>query len=284
MLNYTIPADTEKVNFNGNDITHVQAGYFKNLSNLAEIHIVGNDISNIDDFAFASVPSVTFIKIRHNKMSVIRENMFSGLQNMDELSIQFNLIHTIEPRSFKTNTALTILALQGNSLQTIHKCMFSGLPNLAILRLYRNNIHTIDPGSFKDTMALTQLELDDNSLQNIPRFIFNPKNHPTSLNDFRILDNPLSYDQFLCWLKQLDTTWISVYDAPSTVCSAPGALSGRTWDTLSTTDLNCGPITMSTGKFYVLICCFPLELRKNSMTVTYQTTMNFLSESVLTDL
>lgn len=154
-LGYSIPGNTEFIRFDVNSITHVQAGYFKNLPNLTKIHLFMNDISNIDDYAFANISTVTYISLGTNKLSVIRENMFSGLPNLSKLYLYSNLIHTIESRSFKDNTVLTLLALERNSLQSIPQCMF------------------------------------------------NPKNHPTGLNEFRIHTNPLSCTEFLCWLKQI---------------------------------------------------------------------------------
>ncbi len=191
MSNYSIPADTERVWFGYNSITRVQAGYFKDLSNLTEIGLQSNDISDIDDCAFSHVPSVTLIKHAWNKLSVIRKNMFSGLPNLAELRIQNNLIHTIEVGSFRQNTALVTLLLWGNLLQTI------------------------------------------------PELMFDPQNHPSGLSYFEIDGNPLSCDESLCWLKQFDTTWITVVLATSTLCTGPQAVAGWTWQNITTDDLNC---------------------------------------------
>ncbi len=90
MSNYSIPANTERASFDGNAITHVEAGYFKDLSNLTEIELQFNDISDIEDCAFSMVPSVTLLRIAVNRLSVIRENTFTGLPNLAELRIQNN--------------------------------------------------------------------------------------------------------------------------------------------------------------------------------------------------
>ncbi len=252
MLNYSIPANTEKVKFGYNLITHIQAGYF-NLPNLTKMELSPNKISNIDDYAFANVSGLTTINLRRNKLTVIRENMFSGLHKLSILRLNGNQIQTVEYGSFKDTIVLQNLALHENSFETIPKCLFVGLPKLKQLHLAKNNIHTIGPGNFKDTKALQKLYLYKNSLETFPRNMFDLTNHPIDLNIFDIYDNPLSCTDSLCWLKQIDTTWITVTSASSAVCSGPEPLIGRTWDTLSTTDLNCGS-TLATGQFYVWMC------------------------------
>lgn len=247
MLNYTIPADTEVVRFEGNSITHIPYGYF-NLSNLLKAQFLRNDISNIDDFAFVAVPMVTYIEMRENELTVIGMNTFRGLPNLDRMLIDKNKIHTIECDSFKDNTALNRLYLTSNKLEIITQCMFKGLHNLAILYLAKNNIHTIESRSFKDNIALTDLTFFNNELQTISQCIFDVENHPTGLNVFTIHSNPLSCDESLCWLLQADGDWISTYNPHLITCAQPGSLIGRTWDTLTSADLHCGQTTTCPGK------------------------------------
>ncbi len=56
---------------------------------------------DIADSAFAQVPSVTFIDLSSNQLTVIRKMMFSGLPNLATLGLHNNQIHTIESGSFK---------------------------------------------------------------------------------------------------------------------------------------------------------------------------------------
>ncbi len=117
--------------------------------------------------------------------------------------------------------------------------MLTGLTNLRMLLLQANDITTLEPGSFRDLTSLAMLYLYENSLQSLSECIFDPNNHPQSLNYFEIYLNPLSCTQHLCWLKQADTTWITVPTASVTMCVEPAALNGRTWDILTEYDLNC---------------------------------------------
>ena len=237
---FTIPGATTQVLFSSNSISFVPDNYFINLPTLDKIFLNKNVITDIADSAFSGVPSVTMIYLNNNQLTVIREMMFSGLPNLAKLSLSFNQIDTIEPGSFSQVPMVTHIDLGSNKLTVIREMMFSGLPNLARLRLNSNQIHTIQPGSFKDNMALTQLSFGDNSLETVSQGIFDPdnmNNHPTSLNYFRMNSNPLRCDQDLCWLKQLDTTWITVGDPSGTKCAGPADLDGREWDTLTEQDL-----------------------------------------------
>ncbi len=90
---------------------------------------------------------------------------------------------------------------------------------------------------FKGNTALTDLSVAYNSLETMPECMFDPTNHPATLDEFHMDNNPLRCDQDLCWLKQVDTTWITVKYPYSPECAGPAALAGRKWDTLSEQDL-----------------------------------------------
>ncbi len=185
-----IPANTEAVTFNANEISHVPAGYFVNLPSLYKIMLYLNVITFVDPYSFAGVPNITF------------------------------------------------LSLGNNNLVMIHKNMLSGLINLQVLRLLNNKISLIESGSFKDCSALTRLELKNNLLQTLHGSIFDPLNHPSYLSLFTIMNNPLSCDECLTWLKQADGNWLHVVDSSTTICAGPDDLSGYSWNNITTQDLN----------------------------------------------
>lgn len=124
MLNFTIPWNTEKVDFSTNQISVVPAGYFRNLTNLTEINLMQNEVSDVQDFAFINIPTVREIILAFNQLSVIRKNMFSGLVNLVVLSLDMNQIQEIKEASFHDNNALYTLGLASNQLETISRCIF----------------------------------------------------------------------------------------------------------------------------------------------------------------
>ncbi len=237
MLGYSIPGNTRVIFFSDNSISHVPAGYFINLPNLDDLWLYDNVISNIDDHAFAQVPSVRMIDLGFNKLSVIRKNMFSGEQNLEILYLYNNEIDTIQPESFKNNTALIRLYLERNKISVIHNNMFSGAVNLQYLYLHNNEIWRIEPGSFIGNVALTSLRLNDNFLESLYECVFNTSNHPSNLNLY-LYNNPLLCDKYLNWLKQADDTWITVSSASLTTCTGPDVLRGYDWDSITTHNLS----------------------------------------------
>ncbi len=147
-----------------------------------------------------------------------------------------NAIADIADSAFSQVPTVTNIFLYRNQLTVIRQMMFSGLPNLLDLRLYRNQIHTIEFGSFKGNTALKVLSLGYNSLETVSQCMFDPTNHPASLKIY-MKNNPLQCDQDLCWLKQVDTTWITVNQPSDTTCAGPAALNGRKWNNLTEHDL-----------------------------------------------
>ncbi len=124
IVGHSIPQNTKRVHFQGNQITHVPSGYFQNLPNLVLIYFYDNDISNFDDSAFSGVPNVTEISFEYNDLSLIRKGMFSGAIHLMILDLAHNNIHTIQSGSFRENTALIRMKLNDNSLPTVNEAMF----------------------------------------------------------------------------------------------------------------------------------------------------------------
>ena len=75
-----------------------------------------------------------------------------------------------------------------------------------------------------------------NNLATIQEEVFYP-NPPNTLNYFRIFDNPLMCGDNLKWLKQADTSWLTVYSPYSTMCSLPVELNETSWNMLTVDDL-----------------------------------------------
>ena len=125
ILNYSIPENTTKVDFDWNAITHIYSGYFQNLPNLTEIRFTSNSISDIDDYSFSGVASVEIINLAFNNLEVIRRHIFSGLPNMFRLLLNNNNIYLIESGALRDNRALTYLRIDNNQLDSLLECMFN---------------------------------------------------------------------------------------------------------------------------------------------------------------
>ncbi len=192
----------------------------------------------ITDITVHTIPGTTTdVYFNTNSISLVPANYFKNLLSLDKIYLYLNDITDIDDTAFSQVPSVKVIDLSINKLSVIREMMFSGLPNLWAIYLYKNQIHTIETASFKDNIALITLSLASNSLETVSQSIFDPNNHPTNLKHFKIYGNPLQCNSSLSWLKQVDTTWITVKQPYDTECEGPTALAGCKWDSLTDQDL-----------------------------------------------
>ena len=241
LMDFPIPADLEEVWLEDNDISWIPVGYFKNVSVLLIIDLYSNQISDIQDFAFAAAPSIEKIDLNNNKLSIIKKLMFSGLPHLEVLDLHDNEIHTLEVDCFRENEALLELYLQENEISVITKLTFSGLQHLEVLKLHKNAIHTLELDCFRENAVLEVLTLQHNQLHTLPQCIFDGENHPTGLHHLAVHNNPLVCDSSWCWVRQAEQeNWITLKLPQQMVCTGPELLADQKWNHLSTLDICTG--------------------------------------------
>ena len=106
IVGHNPPWNVNSIYFYMNEISHVPAGYFVNMSSLGDIWLDANLISSIDDNAFSGVPTVFRIRLEENQLSVIGELTFAGLYNLINLELEKNQIHLVEPGAFHDLTCM----------------------------------------------------------------------------------------------------------------------------------------------------------------------------------
>ena len=196
----------------------------------------------ITDITNHPIPAgTTQVKFQENSISRVPEGYFENLPSLDSINLYSNLISDIDDYAFVAVATVTWLNLAENKLEIIREQMFSGLTNLRVLYLQYNLVQRIEPGSFRDNTALTTLYLSYNLLQTLPESMFDLDNHPNNLqhDGLYMYNNPLVCNQSICWLKQAEQDWILLSRPDLIVCTGPGDLIGRTWDNITTHDLNC---------------------------------------------
>uniref|UniRef100_A0A4W5MR16 Slit homolog 1 protein n=1 Tax=Hucho hucho TaxID=62062 RepID=A0A4W5MR16_9TELE len=135
-----IPASTTELRLNNNEITTLEAtGVFKALSQLNNINLSNNKITEIEDGAFEGAGSVNELHLTANQLDSVRSGMFKGLEG------------------------LRMLMLRNNKISCIHNNSFTGLHNVRLLSLYDNQLTTITPGAFDTLQTLSTLNLLANS-------------------------------------------------------------------------------------------------------------------------
>ncbi len=195
-------------------------------------------VAGIVDIMNITIPfNTTVIDFSNNAITNIPQNSLNNLPNLVHVKFSRNNITTISDYAFFSVNTIRLLNLNRNHLEVITAFMFRGLYNLKHLFLHKNLIHTIKPFAFSDLAKLRTLRLDKNYLQTIDESVFNISNHPMSLDNVRIANNPLSCDCRLLWLLQADGVWLTIAGNETVICDTPAVMKGQSWDTLTEPEL-----------------------------------------------
>ena len=71
--------ETVEIKLNLNSIAFIPASYLKNLPLLERVDIWSNQISVIEDFSFVNVPTLLYLTLQNNMLSILTSDMFKGL-------------------------------------------------------------------------------------------------------------------------------------------------------------------------------------------------------------
>ncbi|XP_037043290.1 toll-like receptor 7 [Bradysia coprophila] len=114
--------DIEKVTFDDVYPLHV----------LWKLILNGNEIEEIDNYAFYGLRALFRIYMDDNRLTIIRRHTFTGLNRLIELSLENNQISTIEEHAFDFPNIRTIF-LQNNPLKTLsNNIVRRGSPAIAL--------------------------------------------------------------------------------------------------------------------------------------------------------
>nr|AGJ51130.1 variable lymphocyte receptor C [Petromyzon marinus] len=133
-----IPASTEKLQLNYNQLTGIPSTAFQGLTKL------------------------TYLTLDNNKLQSLPAGVFDGLSELDRLSLQDNQLKSLPPGVFDKLTKLTVLWLNDNQLQSIPEGAFDTLTNLQTLDLQYNKLQSVPNGTFDSLGKLELLDLQNN--------------------------------------------------------------------------------------------------------------------------
>nr|AIO08244.1 variable lymphocyte receptor C [Petromyzon marinus] len=175
-----IPASTERLELQYNQLTAVPVNAFKALTQL------------------------TYISLQNNNLQSLPVGVFDQLKDLNELHLGQNQLKSLPPAVFDSLTKLTYLSLNINQLQSIPEGIFKTLTNLQTLYLNNNQLQSIPAGVFDKLTNLDRLELSTNQLQSVPYGVFDSL---TNLETMNLFNNPwdcecASIIYFVNWLKK----------------------------------------------------------------------------------
>nr|AIO08241.1 variable lymphocyte receptor C [Petromyzon marinus] len=122
-----------------------------------------NQLASIDAKAFQGLRHLTFLSITNNpQLQSLPVGVFDQLKNLNELRLTTNQLKSLPPRVFDSLTKLTWLTLAQNQLQSIPEGIFKTLTNLQTLYLNNNKLQSVPDGAFDSLAQLSDLRLDNN--------------------------------------------------------------------------------------------------------------------------
>ena len=179
-LNY-IPKFTDTITrlwFTNNSLPYISDVTFKNLTHIfREIHLIQNDIVNIDEDAFKRLKSMGILEISGNSKLNVSSlwNSFRSLTHSTQMSFILNSdgIQALDNDSFRylRNSTFFVqkIHLANNKIEHLNISAFTGLNKLTDLDISMNKIFAVSqPVTLR---SLRKLILPGNKISGYPNFL-----------------------------------------------------------------------------------------------------------------
>ncbi|XP_041103870.1 leucine-rich repeat-containing protein 19-like [Polyodon spathula] len=116
-----LPLNTTKLilSYNKIDIHPKSIGELNKYTNLSELYLNHNNISDLPGHMFHNLSKLKVLDIANNIISRIEPKAFKGLGSLQDLYLCHNQINTLHPEVFANLSSLKNLTLCGNKLRTL---------------------------------------------------------------------------------------------------------------------------------------------------------------------
>ncbi|XP_067908343.1 leucine-rich repeat-containing protein 24 [Heterodontus francisci] len=196
-----IPAFTQTLFLQDNDITRISQQDFSHLSKLQNLYIQNNSLSTIEPGALSGQHLLVELALNGNRIQQLNRSIFEGLGH------------------------LRVLYLAGNHITQLADFTFHGLQRLQELHLQENDLHSLADQAFVGLSSLALLDISSNSLNTLHQAVIQPLR---SLQELRLTGNRWRCDCVLHWLR----TWIiheghRLLLGKRILCAEPPRLAGQ---------------------------------------------------------
>ncbi|XP_062900699.1 leucine-rich repeat-containing protein 24 [Mobula hypostoma] len=210
-----IPAFTQTIFLQDNNITRISRRDFSHLTKLQNLYIQNNSLDTIEAGALTQQCSLVELALNGNRIQQLDRSIFQGLGHLRVLYLAANQISRLAGFTFHELQRLQELHLQQNNLQSLDEQAFVGLSSLALLDLSDNCLHTLHYASLQPLRSLQEL---------------------------RLIGNHWRCDCSLHWLR----AWIvreghRLLLGKALVCAEPPRLAGHSLPDVPSTSLVCIP-------------------------------------------
>ncbi|XP_078583270.1 uncharacterized protein LOC144865985 [Branchiostoma floridae x Branchiostoma japonicum] len=159
-----IPSDTRLFLMLGTDLKEVRKDLFKDLTNLEELDLDNNQITDIEVGAFEDLSKLRLLFLYRNALEKLQPGVFKGMINLQMIYLSSNNITTIEDGAFEGLPKLLLIQLHENQIEEIGDGAFKGLPTLIDLDLHFNKLTTIPGKAISLLSNLTRVQLFENRI------------------------------------------------------------------------------------------------------------------------
>lgn len=151
-----------------------------------------------------SIPTVSKLQLRKNRLRSINSSMFHLCSNVTELDLGQNRVDSIDEGAFRSMPELTVLTLSKNHLRSVQAAT-RNLPTLVELDLSNNKIEALHCDDFANLTRLRRLNLYANSISVLSDCVFKDL---TRLQVLKLQNNSISklggtFQKYLQNLRQL---------------------------------------------------------------------------------
>lgn len=129
----------EIVKASGNSLLSIEDQHFEHATNLLQIDLTANFISNISCDAFKDQKKLTHLYLNSNKLTRLTPGIFDDLAELQELRVQSNGLTVIEEGLFDNNRKLVVVDLNFNKINAIGENSFEFAEDSIELLLIKNS-------------------------------------------------------------------------------------------------------------------------------------------------
>lgn len=179
----------EHVSLCDNNLTRVNATWFKDTAKLRDLHLMKNKIEEIEDFSFSRLTNLRWLRLEQNNLRMVNTSWFGdAIVPLKDFSISYNKIDDIKDNTFSRFAELDDLDLNGNNLTRVNSYWFGDSVPVKKLHVRDNNVDYVDIELIREAANLTYLDLSKNKLKcpDINDILISTQEYPVKIN---ILNN-----------------------------------------------------------------------------------------------
>ncbi|XP_077290242.1 slit guidance ligand [Arctopsyche grandis] len=140
---HALPADVDRIDLQGNNISIITESDFRGLTNLKTLQLTDNQIHTIERDAFQDLVSLERLRLNLNRLTHIQDGTFSALASLIRLDLSHNQLSVIGKKTLRGLSSLRNIQLDNNRLTCLDDQLLKTFKDLEILTLNNNNFTTL---------------------------------------------------------------------------------------------------------------------------------------------